>query len=348
MKRKKPTNISQLGEFKLIEHLTKNVKLYNKETLKGINDDCAAIDSKGLITLISTELFTEKIHFDFDYIPVKHLGYKIVVASISDIYSMNAIPKQITISISVSNRFSVEFLEALYSGILLACDMYKIDLIGGDTTSSMAGLTISSTVIGSCKNDEITYRNTAKENDLIVVTGDLGAAYLGLQILQREKEIIGTNELVIPKLEKYKYLLERQIKPEAQKNLKSTLKDLKITPNSMIDISDGLSSEIFHICNQSGLGCKIFEDKIPIQDITKETAIELNMNPLTPSLHGGEDYEILFTTPVSNIDKINSCPYLSAIGHTTKEENGKTIITKDNKEIALIAQGWDFTKQNKS
>ncbi len=335
------TSIAELGEFGLIEYLTKNIKIHHKSTVKGVGDDCAVIDSNDLQTLVTTDLLVEGVHFDMSYMPLKHLGYKAVMVNLSDVYAMNGLAKQITVSIAVSNRFPLEALEELYAGIHLACNTYQIDLIGGDTTSSTKGLLISITAIGEAKAKDIVYRSGAKPNDLLVVTGDLGAAYLGLQVLEREKQVFQVNPNSQPDLENYTYLVERQLKPEARKDIIKLFKDLEVKPTSMIDISDGLSSEILHICKQSKTGCNLYEDKIPLDQQVIATCEEFNLNSTTIALSGGEDYELLFTIAQKDYPKIKGNPNFTVIGHITEENEGKNLITRANQKIELTAQGWN-------
>ncbi len=339
------TELSELGEFGLIDLLTKNIKLVNSSTIKGVGDDAAVINNKGKQTLVSTDLLIEGIHFDLSYVPLKHLGYKAAVVNFSDIVAMNGTPKQITVSISVSNRFPVEALEELYSGILHACKNYKVDLVGGDTTSSPSGLYISITVIGEANNKDITYRNTAKENDLICVTGDLGSAYMGLLVLKREKEVFKADPNMQPDLQGLDYILGRQLKPEARTDITKLLKDNNIKPTSMIDISDGLASEIIHICKGSKLGCNIYEDKIPIDPTTDTVSREFSIDPTTTALNGGEDYELLFTVPVEDHDKVKGLGDISVIGHITEENSGVNLISKSGTSVPITAQGWDAMKK---
>jgi len=335
------TSLSDFGEFKLIEHLTNQVKLHHKSTIKGIGDDCAVLEINKQQTLITTDLLVEGVHFDLSYMPLKHLGYKAVMVNLSDVYAMNAKAKQITVSIAVSNRFPLEALEELYAGITLACDTYQVDLIGGDTTSSTKGLMISITAIGVADKKDIVYRNGAKPNDLLVVTGDLGAAYLGLQVLEREKQVFQVNPNAQPELENYTYLVERQLKPEARKDIVKLLKELVVKPTAMIDISDGLSSEILHICKQSKVGCNLYEDKIPLDQQVISTCEEFNMDSTTIALSGGEDYELLFTVAQEDFPKIKANPNLTVIGHMTEEAEGANLITRANQKIEIIAQGWN-------
>ncbi len=337
------TPLSSLGEFKLIDHLTQFFDIKNDSTIKGIGDDAAVIKSDKEI-LISTDLLIEGVHFDLSYMPLKHLGYKAVMVNLSDIYAMNGVASQITVSIAVSNRFPLEALEELYSGIQLACNKYKIDLIGGDTTSSTKGLLISITAIGEAKKENICYRSQAKTNDLLVVSGDLGGAYLGLQVLEREKQVFEVNPTAQPDLSEYTYLIERQLKPEARKDIVELLDKLEVKPTSMIDISDGLSSEILHICKQSKVGCDLYEDKIPLDPQVITTSDEFNLNPTTIALSGGEDYELLFTIKQADYDKIKGNPHLTVIGHMTANEKAY-LVTKANQKIELLAQGWNALNQ---
>ena len=341
------TSISDLGEFGLIEHLTKNFEIKHKSTVKGIGDDAAVIkgDSKNHL-VVTTDMLLEGVHFDLSYMPLKHLGYKAVMVNLSDVYAMNALPSQITVSIAVSNRFPVEALEELYSGIEAATKLYEVDLIGGDTTSSTTGLMISVTAIGQVKKDAIVYREGAKENDLLVVSGDLGAAYLGLQVLEREKKVFEVNPNSQPDLEPYTYLVERQLKPEARKDIPKLLLDLEVKPTSMIDISDGLSSEILHLCKNSKVGCNLFEDKIPLDPQVISTCEEFNMDSTTIALSGGEDYELLFTIATEDFPKIKANPHLTVIGHMTHEKEGTHLITRANTKIPLIARGWNPLKED--
>jgi len=335
------TSLSELGEFGLIEELTKNFKIKHSSTQKGVGDDAAVLDLQGKQTLITTDLLIEGIHFDLSYMPLKHLGYKAVMVNLSDIYAMNGNATQITVSIAVSNRFSLEAIEELYEGIQLACTAYNIDLIGGDTTSSITGLLISITAIGEAYKNEVVYRNTAKQNDLLVVTGDLGAAYLGLQVLEREKQVFEVNPNSQPDLTNYSYLVERQLKPEARKDIVKLLKDLEVKPTSMIDISDGLSSEILHICTQSKVGCNLYEEKIPLDPQVISTCEEFDLNSTTIALSGGEDYELLFTIAQEDFPKIKGNPHMTVIGHITEESMGVNLVTRANQKIKLTAQGWN-------
>ncbi|ATA68100.1 thiamine-phosphate kinase [Capnocytophaga cynodegmi] len=343
-KNQQRTNLSDLGEFGLISHLTKNFEIKNSSTLKGVGDDAAVIDFKTKKAVISTDLLIEGIHFDLSYVPLKHLGYKSVVVNLSDIFAMNAKATQITVSIAVSNRFPLEALEELYEGIRLACEIYKVDLVGGDTTSSTRGLIISVTAIGEAESDEIVYRDGAKENDLIVVTGDLGGAYLGLQVLEREKAVFQVNPNSQPDLDMYSYIIERQLKPEARKDIPPLLRELGVLPTSMMDISDGLSSEILHICEQSGVGCRLFEDKIPLDPQVISTCEEFNLDSTTIALSGGEDYELLFTISQKDYDKIKGNPNLSVIGYITNKEQGRYLVTRSGEAVEIIAKGWNALK----
>jgi len=335
------TEISTFGEFGLIKHLTEKFKIENPSTLKGVGDDAAVLSYENKKVLVTTDLLLEGIHFDLVYVPIMHLGYKAAVVNFSDIYAMNGEPKQITVSIGVSKRFSVEDLEQLYAGIQLACDKYGVDLIGGDTSASLTGLAISITCIGEADEDKIVYRNGAKETDLICVTGDLGSAYMGLQLLEREKVVFAANDEAQPDFEERDYILQRQLKPEARKDIIKLLRDNSIVPTSMMDISDGLSSELMHICSQSKVGCRIYEDKIPINYQAVVMAEELNMSIVTAALNGGEDYELLFTVSMADYDKIVSMEGIAIVGHTTKPELGLQLVGREGEEIELRAQGWN-------
>ena len=336
----KRTEISDLGEFGLIDRLSEKVKIKNSSTIQGIGDDAAVIDAGEHVKVISTDLLMEGIHFDLSYVPLPHLGFKAVAVNVSDIAAMNAIPKQITVSIGLSNRFSVEAVDALYEGINAACEHYGVDLVGGDTTASGSGLAISITAIGEAKKEDITYRSGAKESDILCVTGDLGAALIGLQILEREKQVFLTNPDMKPELDKYTIVTGRQLKPDARMDIVHELKELGVKPTSMMDISDGLASEIFHICKQSDLGATIYEDKLPIDKQTFDTAIELNLDPITCVLNGGEDYELLFTISQEDFPKLEKHPDIHFIGHMTKSEEGKFLVTKSGTAVQIKAQGW--------
>lgn len=340
-KNQQKTSLADLGEFGLIDHLTKNFKMTQKSTVKGIGDDAAVLDFSDKKTLVSTDLLVEGIHFDLSYMPLKHLGYKAVMVNLSDIYAMNATATQVTVSVAVSNRFPLEALEDLYEGIHLAANTYGVDVVGGDTTSSKTGLLISVTAIGEANESDITYRSGAKANDLLVVTGDIGAAYLGFQILEREKQVFQANPNNQPDLEQYSYLVERQLKPEARKDVAQLLKELDVKPTSMIDVSDGLSSEIMHLCKQSEVGCNLFEDKIPLDQQVITACEEFNMDSTTIALSGGEDYELLFTISQDDFPKIKANPNFSIIGHMTDAANGMHLITRGNEKIELTAQGWN-------
>ena len=339
------TSLSELGEFGLIEHLTKNFSLNQKSSLKGIGDDAAVLDFKDKKVIISTDLLVEGVHFDLAYVPLKHLGYKSVVVNVSDICAMNANPTQITVSIAVSNRFPLEALEELYEGIALASKIYNIDVIGGDTTSSQKGLIISVTAIGEANEEDLAYRSGSKPNDLVVVTGDIGSAYMGLQVLEREKQVFQVNPNNQPDLSEYTYLIERQLKPEARNDIKKLLKDLDVKPTSMIDISDGLSSEILHIAKQSKVGCNIYEDKLPFDPQFISVCEEFNLDATTIALSGGEDYELLFTIGMNDFDKIKGNPNLTIIGHITQESEGVNLITRANTSIPIKARGWNALKE---
>lgn len=335
------TEIAKLGEFGLIDKLTNDLSIKNESTKLGVGDDCAVMDYDNSSVLVSTDLLMEGVHFDLTYVPLKHLGYKAAVVNFSDIYAMNGTPQQIVVALGISKRFTVEHIEELYSGIKLACDIYGVDLVGGDTTSSRSGLTISITCIGSASKEEIVYRSGAKESDLICVSGDLGAAYMGLQLLEREKLASLGIDNFQPQFQGKEYLIERQLKPEARKDLIAELKNKSIHPTSMIDISDGLSSELLHICKKSGVGCRIYEDKIPIDYQTAIMAEELNMNLVTAALNGGEDYELLFTIPLHLYEQVKNNEYFKVIGHITKNDLGCAMITRDGNEVQLKAQGWN-------
>lgn len=335
------TSLSSLGEFGLIDHLTKTIELKNTSSIKGVGDDAAVLEFDNEQTLVSTDFLIEGIHFDLSYMPLKHLGYKAIMVNLSDIYAMNAQASQVTVSIAVSNRFPLEAIEELYAGITLACGIYNVDLVGGDTTSSTSGLIISVTAIGHAKADDIVYRNGAKENDLLVVTGDLGAAYMGLQVLEREKQVFKVNPNNQPDLEPYTYILERQMKPEARKDVRDLLKALEVKPTSMIDISDGLSSEIMHLCENSKMGANLFENKIPLDPTMISVCEEFKIDSTTIALSGGEDYELLFTVDQRDFDKIKGNPNFSIIGHMKPESEGRHLITRDGLQVELTARGWN-------
>jgi thiamine-monophosphate kinase len=343
-KNQQKTSLAELGEFGLINHITKYFKIEHSSTVKGIGDDAAVLEASEKQTLITTDLLIEGVHFDLSYMPLKHLGYKAVMVNLSDVYAMNGIAEQITVSIAVSNRFPLEAIEELYAGIQLACETYTVDLIGGDTTSSTKGILISITAIGKANKEDIVYRNGAKETDLIVVSGDLGAAYLGLQVLEREKQVFKVDPNNQPDLDNYTYLIERQLKPEARKDIAGLLKELDVKPTAMIDVSDGLSSELFHICTQSKVGCKVYEDKLPLDPQVISACEEFELDSTMVALSGGEDYELLFTVPIANFDKIKDNPNFSIIGHITAENQGLNLVTRANQEIELKAQGWNALK----
>nr|WP_299385939.1 thiamine-phosphate kinase [Allomuricauda sp.] len=335
------TSLENLGEFGLIKHLTQHFELAQPSSIKGIGDDAAILDFKDKKTVVSTDLLVEGVHFDLSYMPLKHLGYKSVIVNLSDIYAMNAQATQITVSLAVSNRFPLEALEEFYAGVAQACKMYKVDLIGGDTTSSTKGMLISVTALGVVDEKDISYRTGAKPNDLLVVTGDLGGAYLGLQVLEREKEVFKVNPNSQPDLEPYSYIVERQLKPEARKDIVELLQKLEVRPTAMIDISDGLSSEILHLCDQSQVGCNLFEDKIPLDPTVISTAEEFNMDSTMIALGGGEEYELLFTIDQADFPKIKGNPNLTVIGHMTSKGEGAHLVTRANTKIELTAQGWN-------
>ena len=340
------TELSSLGEFGLIKHLTQFIEIKNESTIKGVGDDAAVIDYKGNQTVISTDMLVEGIHFDMAYVPLKHLGYKVVSVNLSDIYAMNATPKQITVSIAMSNRYSVEAIEELYAGMFLACEKHKVDIVGGDTTTNVSGLVISITAIGEAKSEDLVYRSGASEGDLLCVSGDLGGAYVGLQLLEREKKIFIESPGVQPDFDGNDYILERQLKPEARKDIPPLLKKLEVKPTSMIDISDGLASEIFHLSTQSKVGCNLYEDKIPIDPQTYTMAREFNLDPTVCALSGGEDYELLFTIKQEDFPKIKANPNISIIGHMTDAKSGINLITKGGTSTPLKAQGWDALLKN--
>jgi thiamine-monophosphate kinase len=335
------TSLSQLGEFGLIDHLTKNFDVKQPSTLKGIGDDAAILDFKNKKVVVSTDLLIEGVHFDLSYMPLRHLGYKAVVVNVSDICAMNAKPTQITVSVAVSNRFPLEALEELFDGITLASKFYNVDVIGGDTTSSQKGLIISITAIGEANEEEIVYRSGANDGDLLVVTGDLGSAYMGLQVLEREKQVFQVNPNNQPDLDEHTYLIERQLKPEARHDIRELLSKLEVKPTSMIDISDGLSSEIIHICKQSKVGCNLYEEKIPVDPQFINVCEEFNIDSTTVAINGGEDYELLFTIALDYFDKIKANPNFTVIGHLTPENEGIHLITRANTKIPLKARGWD-------
>lgn len=341
----KRTEIAALGEFGLIKHLTQDIKLQNPESKYGIGDDAAVLEFPEKQILVTTDLLMEGVHFDLVYTPLKHLGYKSAMVNFSDIYAMNGTPKQITVSLAISKRFCIEDLEDFYDGLKLACQLHHVDIVGGDTTSSVTGLAISITCIGEADKNKTAYRNGAKDTDLICVSGDLGAAYMGLQLMEREKAVFQGEKEVQPDFSGKEYLLERFLKPEARKDIIEKLDKAGIKPTAMMDISDGLSSELLHICSQSNTGCRIYEERIPIDYQTAVMAEEFNMNLTTCALNGGEDYELLFTVPLTEHEKVSQIEGVKVIGHITKPELGRSLITRDGNEFELKAQGWNPLKQ---
>ncbi len=335
------TEISTLGEFGLIESLTKDFKVKNASTLRGVGDDCAVLDYDGKKTLVTTDLLLEGIHFDLTYTPLKHLGYKAVAVNLSDVYAMNGTPRQVTVSLGISKRFTVEHINELYAGIYTACEKYGVDLVGGDTSASVTGLLISITCIGEAAGDEIVYRNGARDTDLVCVSGDLGAAYMGLQLLERERVASAGQKDFQPDFAGREYLLERQLKPEPRADVIAEMRQLGIRPTAMMDVSDGLSSELLHICKQSNVGCRIYEDRIPIDYQTAVMAEELNMNLVTAAMNGGEDYELLFTVPLTQHEKVEQMKTARLIGRITKPELGAFMVTRDDNELQIRAQGWN-------
>ena len=344
MDQSKHTPISTLGEFGLIRHLTEEIKLENKSSKYGIGDDCAVLEYPDKQVLVTTDLLMEGVHFDLVYVPLKHLGYKAVMVNLSDIYAMNGTPRQITVSLAISKRFSVEDMEELYAGMQLACEAHHVDIIGGDTTSSLTGLAISITAIGDAPKEKVVYRNGARETDLICVSGNLGAVYMGLQLLEREKSVFMGESNVQPDFAGKEYLLERQLKPEARGDIISALAEAGIQPTAMMDISDGLSSELMHICSQSNVGCSVYEDKLPIDYQAAALAEEMNLNIVTCALNGGEDYELLFTCSLDDYEKLIPLEDVYLIGHITKPEHGINLIGRNGEEISLKAQGWNAFK----
>ena len=340
-KNQQRTPLTALGEFGLIDHLTANFKIKQKSTIKGIGDDAAVLNHEGRTIVVTTDLLVEGVHFDLSYMPLKHLGYKAVVVNLSDVYAMNANATQITVSIAVSNRFPLEALEELYAGIETAASVYDVDVIGGDTTSSTSGLLISITALGEVNKEDVVYRNGAKPNDLLVVTGDLGGAYLGLQVLEREKEVFKVNPNSQPDLEMYSYIIERQLRPEARRDIIKLLKDLEVKPTSMIDISDGLSSEVIHLCKQSEVGCDLYENKLPLDPQVISTCEEFKMESTTIALNGGEDYELLMTISQEDFPKIKANPNLTVIGYITEQSAGMHLVTRADTKIPIKAQGWN-------
>ncbi len=336
----KPKTIKDLGEFGLIHHLTNDVIIRHEGTKKGIGDDAAVLDSGNNETVLTTDLLLEGIHFDLTYVPLKHLGYKAVVVNLSDIAAMNAVPQQITVSLGISSKMSLEALEELYSGIKLACNTYKVDLVGGDTSSSMNGLIISITATGIATPGTAVYRSGAKDNDLICVSGELGGSYMGLMLLQREQKIFEDDPSIQPKLDDYQYLVEKQLKPEARFDILKDLKELDIQPSSMIDVSDGLSSDLLHICHQSKTGCRLYAERIPIHPDVEKLADEMNIGSLVAALNGGEEYELLFTVPVEHFEKLKDKPQISVIGHICEASEGNNLVLSEDKIVPLTAQGW--------
>jgi thiamine-monophosphate kinase len=346
----KRSEIEQLGEFGMIDRISTKFALQNPSSLKGIGDDAAVIetngDGDGDCVLVSTDMLVESIHFDLSYMPLQHLGYKAVAVNVSDIAAMNGKPEQITVSLALSNRFSIQAIDALYEGIKAACDNYKVDLVGGDTTSSVSGLIISITAVGRAKKEKIAYRTGAMAGDIICVTGDLGAAFLGLQVLEREKEVFLANPQMQPDIERYDYMVKRLLKPEARMDIVYELEELGVAPTSMIDVSDGLASELFHISKSSGVGIRIFEDKLPIDKTAYETAVEFGIDPITCALNGGEDYELLFTIPQADFEKIKNHQDIHFIGYIHEKKDENVLITKNNNVVPLQAQGWDHFKSS--
>ncbi|MAE84955.1 MAG: thiamine-phosphate kinase [Flammeovirgaceae bacterium] len=340
MSDEKRTEVGELGEFGLIDHLTKEIKFYNEKTVKGVGDDAAVMDLGDEYLVTTTDMLVEGIHFDLSYIPLKHLGYKAIAVNVSDIAAMNATPQQVTVSLALSNRFSVEALEVLYEGIKQACEDYRVDFVGGDTTASRSGIVISVTALGTVAKDKITYRSGANENDILCVTGDLGGAYIGLQILEREKQEFLGNPNMQPKLDNYPYVVGRQLKPVARMNIIHEFADLGIVPTSMMDVSDGLASELFHLCKHSGLGAAVYEDKLPIDKETYETAAEFSIDPNTCALNGGEDYELLFTLKQEDFEKIKNHSDIHTIGYMHSADKGRVMVTRGGNTVALQAQGW--------
>lgn len=339
------TEIGDLGEFGLIQHLTKDIELKNKSTLKGVGDDAAVLDFGTKKTLVSTDMLLEGVHFDLAYTPLKHLGYKAVVVNLSDIYAMNGTPTQVVVAIGVSNRFSLEAVEEIYKGVEAACEKYGVDLVGGDTSSSRQGLVLSITAIGEVDEEKIAYRSGAKEGDLLCVSGDLGGAYMGLQLLEREKQVFIANPQMQPDLEGWDYIVARQLKPEARRDIIQWLAEKNIVPTAMIDVSDGLASEVMHLCTQSRVGMLVYEEKLPIDHQTIQMADELNIEPMIPALNGGEDYELLFTLSQGDYEKIKAHKPITIIGHCTPPEEGIHIITRNNNKFSLKAQGWQHFQQ---
>lgn len=340
-KNQSTSNLEELGEFGLINRLTKSFSSVQESTVYAVGDDAAVINNGAFETLISTDMLVEGVHFDVTYTPLKHLGYKAVVVNLSDIFAMNGTPKQVTVSIAVSSRYSVEALQEIYKGIQLACEVYKVDLVGGDTTSSLKGLVISVTAIGTAEKEKVVYRNGAKEHNLLCVSGDLGGAYMGLQVLEREKAVFKENPNMQPDMTGFDYVLERQLKPEARKDVIQILDEMKVIPTAMIDVSDGLASEIMHLCKQSEAGAQIYEDKIPVDYHTYKAAEDFNFNATTAALNGGEDYELLFTVDQKDYEVVKGIPGIAIIGHIADKASGTTMVTRNEQVIDLQAQGWN-------
>jgi thiamine-monophosphate kinase len=334
------TELESLGEFGLIDLLTSHIKLHHPSTIKGVGDDAAVLHYENKRTVVSTDLLLEGVHFDLSYFPLKHLGYKAIVVNLSDIYAMNATPKQVTVSLGISSKFSLEAVEEIYAGMLMACNRYEVDLVGGDTSASRQGLVISITALGEAEENDIVYRSGAQVNDLLCVSGDLGGAYMGFQLMEREKRVFLANPQTQPDLEGKDYIVERQLKPEARRDVISSLKAMGVKPTSMIDVSDGLSSEIMHLCSKSNVGMNVFEEKIPIDPQTYDMARELDLDPTIATLNGGEDYELLFTISQADFDKIKNNPDISIIGHVTDASQGINLVTKSGNTHPLKAQGW--------
>ncbi|QQR88256.1 MAG: thiamine-phosphate kinase [Flavobacteriales bacterium] len=334
------TELNVMGEFGLIERIASRVHLQHASSVKGIGDDAAVIDPQGLHQVVTTDMLVEGVHFDLGYVPLKHLGYKAVVVNVSDVYAMNAEPRQVTVSLALSNRFPVEAVDELYEGLLLACKNYGVDLVGGDTCSSPSGLVISVTAIGTARKEDVVYRSGAKDNELLLVSGDLGGAYMGLQVLEREKAVFKETGAQ-PDLAGHDYILERQLKPEARRDVVELLKKLDVRPTSIIDVSDGLASEAIHLARSSGLGVRVYDEKLPIDPSTYQTARDFNLDPTTCALNGGEDYELLFTIPQTDYEKVKGNPSVTVIGHMTDKANGYRLVDKQGGEHELTAQGWD-------
>ncbi len=346
-KNKEIRQISELGEFGLIDHITSNLEIINNDLVKSIGDDAAVYECGEMCNLITTDLLIEGIHFNLIYTPLKHLGYKSVAVNLSDLYAMNSKPKYITVSLAISSKFSVNAIEELYDGIKLACNRFDVDLIGGDTTSSLSGLFINITAIGEAKKEDIVYRSGASKTDLICVSGDVGGAYLGLQLLEREKKLFLSDTKIQPKLDGYEYIIERQLKPEPRRDIIQDLKSIGIKPTSMIDVSDGLSSELLHLCKNSKLGCRVFEDKIPIHNQCFDACEMFRLDPSLPAMNGGEDYELLFTIPIQMKDKIENVKDISIIGYMCEQNEGKYFVPRNGQELELKAQGWDPISQSR-